>query len=367
MPSPFGARAQGARLERMRASPRFRDGVFHNTAPVGAALPAGQALPVLGEFVFGDAQRSPPAPLPGDDPRPAWLTPPGSGLRVTWLGHSTLLLELDGFRLLTDPVWGERASPWRFAGPRRFQPAPVSIDALPALDAVLLSHDHYDHLDLPTIQALARRPVTFVTALGVGAHLEAWGVPPARILELDWWEDAPLHGGALRVTAAPAQHFSGRGLRDRNATLWCSFAVATARHRVYFGGDTGPTPEHAEVGARLGPFDLAMLEVGAHHPAWGAIHLGPERALEAQARLGGPPLLPIHWGTFNLALHAWDEPVESLLAGAARSGARLLLPRLGQAVEPAAAGLPEPWWRAAAQPVEAWRAAHGRAVSGVKP
>jgi L-ascorbate metabolism protein UlaG (beta-lactamase superfamily) len=258
-----------------------------------------------------------------------------------------VLLEIDGARVLTDPVWGNRASPVTFAGPRRFQPVPAPISALPPLDAVVISHDHFDHLDYPTILELARLDVPFVTSLGVGAHLEAWGVPPARIKEVDWWERVELRGG-LTITAAPSQHFSGRGLHDRNATLWSSMVVRGERHAVFFSGDTGLTSEYGEIRRRLGPFDLVMLEVGAFHPAWGDIHLGPENALRALGLLGGGGFLPVHWGTFNLAMHAWDEPVETLLELAPAQGAHLVMPRLGEPVEPSRAERVTPWWREAA-------------------
>jgi L-ascorbate metabolism protein UlaG (beta-lactamase superfamily) len=264
------------------------------------------------------------------------------------LGHSTVLLEIDGVRVLTDPVWGERASPVTFAGPRRFQPVPAAIGQLPRLDAVLVSHDHYDHLDYPTILELARLDVPFVTSLGVGAHLEGWGVPPERIVELDWWESFELARGTT-VTAAPSQHFSGRKVGSRNLTLWSSLVVSGARHSVFFSGDTGLTPEYADIRTRLGPFDLVMLEIGAYHPAWGDIHLGPEHALEALALLGGGAFLPVHWGTFNLALHAWDAPAETLLERSAEKGAHLVMPRLGHAVEPSRAHAVEPWWRPLAE------------------
>src|SRR5258706_1821942 len=179
---------------------------------------------------------------------------------------------------------------------------------LPSVDLVLVSHDHYDHLDYPTIRELARRDVPFVTSLGVGAHLEAWGVRSERIVELDWWESHALPDAGLTVTAAPSQHFSGRGLHDRNATLWSSLVIRSGRHAVFFSGDTGLTTEYEAIRARLGPFDLVMLEVGAFHPAWGDIHLGPENALKALALLGGGAFLPVHWGTFSLAVHAWDHP-----------------------------------------------------------
>ena len=183
-------------------------------------------MPSIGDFLCGRRGRHPRAPLPVHDPRTAWSRPVETGLRATWLGHSTVLLEIDGARVLTDPVWGDRASPLAFAGPKRFQPVPVPVSALPPLDAVIISHDHYDHLDYPTILELAELDVPFITSLGVGAHLEAWGVPTERITELDWWESALLAGSGrngLSITATPSQYFSGRGMASRNTTLWSSF------------------------------------------------------------------------------------------------------------------------------------------------
>jgi L-ascorbate metabolism protein UlaG (beta-lactamase superfamily) len=218
------------------------------------------------------------------------------------------------------------------------------------VDLVLISHDHYDHLDYPTVRELARRDVPFVTSLGVGAHLEAWGVPPERITELDWWESHTLPHADLTVTAAPSQHFSGRGLKDRNATLWSSLVIRSRRHAVFFSGDTGLTTQYAEIRKRLGPFDLVMLEVGAFHPSWGHIHLGPENALQALELLGGGAFLPVHWGTFSLAMHAWDEPAETLLALGPRQGVQLIMPRLGEPVEPDHVDRVMPWWRAVDMP-----------------
>jgi L-ascorbate metabolism protein UlaG (beta-lactamase superfamily) len=342
----LGSRAEGKRRERIAASPRWVDGAFRNLHPIPRDLrdPAA-AMPTLHDFLFGGTRRVPKHPLPALDPLDAWRRPPASGLRATWLGHSTVLLEIDGARLLTDPVWGQRASPSRLAGPKRFQPVPVRLAALPPLDAVLISHDHYDHLCLHTVRELARREVPFVTSLGVGAHLEGWGVPAERIVELDWWDSHVLPGRDLRVTAAPSQHFSGRRLNQRNATLWSSLVVESARHRVFFSGDTGLTTEYVQVRRRFGRFDLVMLEVGAFHPAWGDIHLGPHNALKALDLLGDAAFLPVHWGTFSLAMHAWDDPAEALFAAVAARRQPLLMPRLGEAVEPAHAAAPQPWWR----------------------
>jgi L-ascorbate metabolism protein UlaG (beta-lactamase superfamily) len=344
----FGAHASGLRLERMKASPRYVDGAFTNTARVAQGLKKGTATPTIAEFLCGGQRRTPRAPLPSHSPLEGWQRAPRTGLRATWLGHSTVLLELDGARVLTDPVWGERASPVNFAGPKRFQPVPISVAALPELDAVIVSHDHYDHLDYPTILELAKRDMPFFTSLGVGAHLQAWGVPAERITELDWWEAASVPGTGLQISAAPSQHFSGRGLGSRNSTLWSSFVVRGPKHAVFFSGDTGLTPEYGAIRERFGAFDLVMLEVGAFHESWGDIHLGPEHALEALSLLGGGRLLPVHWGTFNLAIHAWDEPAETLLRLAPKSGAQLVMPMLGEPVEPARVESVEPWWRAVA-------------------
>ncbi|MET0591699.1 MAG: MBL fold metallo-hydrolase [Polyangiaceae bacterium] len=344
--SPFGKRASGARLERMRSSKRYVDGAFQNTHPVAPGLKPGTTMPTIGEFICGGQRRTPLAPLPSQSPLEAWNKPIETGLRATWLGHSTVLVEIDGVRVLTDPVWGERISPVSFAGPKRFQPVPAPIASLPRIDAVIVSHDHYDHLDYPTILELARLDVPFYTSLGVGAHLESWGVRPERIIELDWWEKAELGKGGVTITAAPSQHFSGRGLGGRNLTLWSSFVVRGPKHGFFFSGDTGLTPEYGEIRDRLGPFDLVMLEVGAFHATWGDIHLGPENALEAHKLLGGGSFLPVHWGTFNLAFHAWDEPVETLLRLANAKSTHLVMPQLGQPIEPSRFEKVDPWWRA---------------------
>ncbi|MEO8124820.1 MAG: MBL fold metallo-hydrolase [Burkholderiales bacterium] len=342
----LGKRAEGLRLERIKSSLLWAGEAFRNIHPIARGLQdASVPRPTLTEFLSNGNRRVPRGPLPSIDPREAWGHKPETGLRATWLGHSTVLIEIDGWRVLTDPVWGPRASPTRLAGPKRFQPVPVRLSALPPIDLVVISHDHYDHLDYPTIRALAKSGVPFVTSLGVGAHLEAWGVAPHRITELDWWESHRLPNSDLTVTAAPSQHFSGRALKDRNATLWSSLVIRGTRHAVFFSGDTGLTSQYTEIRERLGPFDLVMLEVGAFHPSWGHIHLGPENALKAHALLGGGAFLPVHWGTFSLALHAWDEPAESLLALGPPRGARLVMPRLGEAMEPAHSPPVTPWWR----------------------
>jgi L-ascorbate metabolism protein UlaG (beta-lactamase superfamily) len=350
MRSVFGGKAKGARLERIHASPRWVDGAFRNVHPIPPGLKSGP-MPAITEFFCGGKRRVPDGPLPTVDPLVAWSTA-SKVPRVTWLGHSTTVIEIGGLRVLTDPVWGKRASPFSAIGPKRFQEPIIALADLPKPDIVLISHDHYDHLDYPTIRKLARVDVPFVTSLGVGAHLEPWGIAPGRITELDWWESHELPGG-VTITATPSQHFSGRGIGDRNSTAWSSFALRSTNHSVFYGADTGLTTEYHEIAKRIGNFDIVMLEVGAWNAAWGDIHLGPTYALEALAMLGGAPtFLPIHWGTFNLALHEWDEPAEHLFKNAALQGARMAMPRLGQAIVAGEDRPPEPWWRAVSASVE---------------
>lgn len=330
----------------MKASPRFNGRVFVNTHPVSSGLKPGVERPTMRDFLCGGERRTPSGALPLANPLETWRSAPEAGLRVTWLGHSSLFVEIDGARVLVDPVWGERVSPMSFAGPKRFHPPVVPLEAVPAPDVVIVSHDHYDHLDAPTIRALARTRVPFVTSLGVGAHLERWGVPAERITELDWWEEATVRG--LTITAAPAQHFSGRGLKDRNSTLWSSFVLRGGQHAFFAGADTGLTTEYLEIARRLGPFDMVALEIGAWHPSWGDIHMGPENAVKAYQMLGSGVLLPIHWGTFNLAMHPWDEPAETVLRAATAAGVALAMPRLGAPVEPSRLETVDPWWRSVA-------------------
>jgi L-ascorbate metabolism protein UlaG (beta-lactamase superfamily) len=335
-------RLGGLRLERAVASKQYRDGSFHNTSVANPGL-EGPRVKIIREFLFGGGKRKPPGVIPVESPLETW-TKPVDDLRVTWLGHSSMLLELDGVRVLTDPVFGNRLGPVSFMGPKRFHAPPVTVEQLPPLDAVLVSHDHFDHLCKPTIEQIAKLDVPVITSLGVGAHLEAFGVLPERIVELDWWEQHALPGGRLQFTATPAQHFSGR-IGGRNSTLWSSWVIETANKKVFFSGDTGLTQEFVDIRATHGPFDLVMLEIGAWHPAWGTIHLGPENALKAFELLGGGTMMPVHWATFDLGLHPWAEPAETLWTLAEANRQRIVTPRLGVPFEPAHVDKPVPWWR----------------------
>ena len=307
---------------------------------------------VLPLYLSNKAEKVPRRPLgPFRTDAFAYLTEPASGLRVTWIGHSSLLLEIDGVRVLIDPVWEERASPMRWAGPKRFFAAPLQLEDLPEVDVVLVSHDHYDHLGEVTIRRLVRlesmQRARWVTSLGVGEVLRRFGVDGARISELDWTQSVTVAEGALEITAVPARHFSGRGMFNRFETLWSAFVLKGAKHKVYFGADSGWWEGFAEIGAAYGPFDLTMLEIGAYHELWGSIHLGPEGAARAFAALGGKGLMmPIHWGLFDLALHAWRQPMERLLEIAGKRGIPLWAPEPGRPTEVVrGVEVRSDWWR----------------------
>ncbi|MEV6315433.1 MBL fold metallo-hydrolase [Streptomyces sp. NPDC051776] len=353
-PASFGAEPTGERLERMQRSPNYRDGQFHNPVPTRTMLPGSNGPMLRRQFDRAErALRTPAGTVPVHRPTAAdWGEPPASGLRLTWMGHSSVLAEIDGHRVLFDPVWGERCSPFSFAGPRRVHPVPVPLDELDPVDVVVISHDHYDHLDMLSIRALARTDAVFAVPLGVGADLELWGVDPKRITELDWQETTRV--GELTLTATPARHFCGRGLRRGLRTLWASWVVAGPRHRIFHSGDTGYYDGFRETGAQYGPFDATMIQIGAYSEYWPEIHMTPEEGVRTHTDLsGGTPagtLLPIHWGTFNLALHPWVEPAERTVAAARAAGARVAVPRPGKPFEPAGAEAVDPWWRAVAEP-----------------
>ncbi len=318
-------------------SPQFHDGSFHNRLPA-TETQEGSSTHVAADFATKGGRGRPRRPVVVEPPE---LPAQAAALGVTWLGHATTLLELDGHWVLTDPVWSERVSPSRTIGPRRLHPVPMPLTDLPRLAAVLISHDHYDHLDTATIDWLrTHSDAPFVVPLGVGEHLRRWGVPAARVVELDWEETRRVEG--IGFTCTEARHFSGRSLGN-NTTLWSSWVLAGERHRVFFGGDTGYTPAFADLGRRHGPFDLTMLPIGAYDVRWPDVHLDPEEALRVHREVSGAVLLPIHWGTFDLAFHAWSEPVERLCEAA--DGAVLALPPPGRRVQPGAGTPTAPWWR----------------------
>ncbi|MFF5308303.1 MBL fold metallo-hydrolase [Streptomyces massasporeus] len=368
-PGAFGADPSGERMARIRRSPHFKDGVFQNPGGPARTRPSGSTLDFAKVFFDKDTRprRTPKGTVPVHSTTLADIArPPATGLRLTWMGHSSVLAEIDGRRVLFDPVWGERCSPFSFAGPKRLHPVPLPLAALGPVDVVVISHDHYDHLDMPTIKALAGTDTLFAVPLGVGAHLEHWGVSADRLRELDWHESTKI--GGLTLTATPARHFCGRGLRNSQHTLWASWVVAGDEHRIYHSGDTGYFDGFKEIGAEHGPFDATMIQIGAYSDFWPDIHMTPEEGMRAHLDLqGGPehgPMLPIHWATFNLATHPWADPGEGTLEAARAVGAGVALPRPGEPFEPTAETVPsEPWWRGVALAPGGGRAA-GEALAG---
>jgi L-ascorbate metabolism protein UlaG (beta-lactamase superfamily) len=334
----LGTAPEGDRLARMKRSPQWQDGAFDNPEPLW-----NDYWGMMTELTSVSPHVEPDDPIPvvQTDPE-ALLIEPESGLRVTWLGHSTTLIEIDGIRVLTDPVWGERTSPLSWTGPERWYAPPLTIADLPPIDAVLISHDHYDHLDLQSIQALDDGQRLFIAPLGVGAHLEYWGVSAEQIVELDWWETHVL--GAVTLTCTPARHASGRMMLDFNRTLWSSYVLSGPEHDVFFSGDTGLFTDMTRIGDELGPFDLALIEVGAYGQSWPDWHIGPEQAIEAMQMLQAKRLLPIHWGLFSLAYHGWTEPIERVLVAAEPVGIPVFTPRPGQTLEPLIETATEAWW-----------------------
>jgi L-ascorbate metabolism protein UlaG (beta-lactamase superfamily) len=339
---PMGANPAGARLQRIERSKNYHDGKFVNDIQTHLMEP-GTFWKMI-RLYFGKQVRRPKAPIRVVSlARESFREPLASGLRVIWMGHSTALIEMDGYVILMDPVFSERASFAAWIGPKRFHPAPITIPELPEIDAVIISHDHYDHLDYKSIKQLIPKTRAFYTPLGVGTDLEMWGVPSEKIIELDWWEEVSIGDNFLFV-ATPARHFSGRGLFGGNKTLWASWVLIGPEHRVYFSGDTGMLPVFEDIGKRFGPFDVTFIEIGAYSETWPYIHSIPEEAVKVHQMVQGKILIPIHWGTFNLSYHGWTEPIERLLVAARVEGTIVAVPRPGEFVTPNVLAPMTHWW-----------------------
>jgi L-ascorbate metabolism protein UlaG (beta-lactamase superfamily) len=336
----LGARPSGERAQRVRRSPQYRDGAFRNPVRTSTLLPAAGRHTVR-ELLFGGRVRKPAGVIPVVHPQPA-PAPDPDGLHVTWYGHASALVEIEGARVLLDPVWSDRCSPSRLMGPRRLHPLPLAPDEVPPVDAIVISHDHYDHLDLATVRSLlASQVAPFVVPLGVGAHLERWGVPAGRIVELDWGEQTRVAG--LTLTATAARHFSGRTLA-RDYTLWGSWVIAGARRRLFYTGDSGYFDGYAGIGERYGPFDATLVQVGAYDPSWPEIHMTPEEAVAAHLDVRGGLLIPVHWATFVLAFHPWADPVDRLWREAKARDVTLAVPRPGERVDVDDPPAVVAWW-----------------------
>ncbi len=334
----FGKAPQGERRAHMERSPQWHNGVFANENAL-----YNDILGSIFRRAPAEAVTRPTEPvdvISGDGSR--FATPPQTGLRITWMGHSSTLVEIDGRRVLFDPIFGDRASPLTWLGPARWYAPPIALESLPSVDAVVISHDHYDHLNYPTIRAIRDWDTRFIAPLGVGAHLAYWGVPAERITEVDWWDEVSV--ADLRIVATPSRHASGRHVLDQNRTLWAGYALVGPHHRVFYSGDTGLFPGFRDIAKRLGPFDATMIEIGAYDRAWPDWHIGPEQAVQAHQMLDGAVLLPVHWGLWSLAKHGWTDPAERVAAAAQAAGVKLAMPRPGESVEPALVGPLQRWW-----------------------
>ena len=325
----FGQPPGKMRKKQFQALENYQNGAFINSQVTEMNI---KAMKMLREILSPHPHRKPTS-------APEVKTLNGSQLggqssanpRLIWFGHSAFLLEMAGKVILIDPMLGERAAPFSFMGPSRYsEELPIDIDDLPEIDLVILSHDHYDHLDYGSIMKLKNKTRHFYTPLGVGSHLEAWGVDSDKIKELNWWDEASLDG--INLVCTPARHFSGRALLDRNATLWCSWVISYDTTQIYFSGDGGYGKHFKQIGERYGPFDISLIECGQYNPQWEAIHMLPEQSVQAAIDLKSRLMMPIHWGAFTLAFHSWTEPVERARAAAKKKGLPMATPIIGESL-----------------------------------
>lgn len=335
----FGRVPRGERLFKIKQLSNYQNGAIDNQSPTPALPPGVSYWQLLRKVIKGNPKSSPSQELPHQLPD----FEPAEGLKITWFGHSSYLIQIDGKNLLVDPIFSERSSPFQFIGTRRFKGTDfVKAEELPELDIVLLTHDHYDHLDYHTILKLKDKTKCFIASLGVGEHLERWGIDPADIRELSWGESCAV--GNIQLTALPGRHFSGRKFK-RNQTLWSSFSLRTARHHLFLGGDSGYDQHFKTIGEQYGPFDLAILECGQYNDMWPLIHLAPEEVVTAALALKAKYLMPVHWAKFKLALHDWDEPILRLTAAAEKTGLNLITPMLGQTFNFDENKPAQAWWK----------------------
>lgn len=300
-----------------------------------------ETLSIMKKIFLDKATRAPQAKLPEVKPDLADFLKRSDYLKFIWLGHSSILMNLDNRTILIDPVLGKSASPFDFLV-TRFQAPVLKVDELPMIDTIIISHDHYDHLDKSTIKYFVNKATRFIVPLGVGKHLTDWGIQPSRITELNWGET--ITQNEISFTATPAQHFSGRSLFDRNETLWASWVIAGKEDKIFFSGDSGYGDHFKEIGKRYGPFDIAFIENGQYNERWPDVHMQPEETLQAQIDVDAKFLVPIHWGMFDLSLHHWAEPIERTYKIAKAWDIPIITPRLGEIVNTGKPFQNKPWW-----------------------
>ncbi|MCB1141458.1 MAG: MBL fold metallo-hydrolase [Leptospiraceae bacterium] len=345
--SVYGKNPEGEDLLRIQKSPQYdsEKQSFVNRIPnvLDEMKRNSTDLALIKEFFFGSGNRVPNSKLPERKPPdlPGFLEPT-DGIKFIWMGHSTLLINFQNKILMVDPVLSGSASPFSFLV-KRFQPPVLSINELPEIDIVLISHDHYDHLDMETISSFRDKKTKFITPLGVGSHLVSWGITKDRIEEKDWWES--LSTNDLKFTCTPAQHFSGRTGMDSGKTLWASWVIESEDKKIYFSGDSGYDIHFKEIGGKFGPIDLVFMENGQYNERWKEVHLLPRETSQAFLDVKGKVLVPIHWGMFELSLHDWYEPVEESERYASEMGIELWTPELGQVMELEKQNIITKWWK----------------------
>jgi len=331
-------------LTRIQTSSQFSDGKFRNEQKT-QVFEWSKTWAMAKDYFFNKSDKSVPkvAPAIQQLSNDAFNLKNKEALNFARLGHSTLLIQLSGKYFLTDPVFSERVSPLQWIGPKRFHPVPMDIDSIKEIEAVIISHNHYDHLDEGSIKQLKERVNHFIVPLGVGDKLIAWGVDENKITQLDWWENVKLDD--VEIVSTPAQHFSGRGITDTDETLWSSWVIRNPQHSLYFSGDTGYFPGFKDIGEKYGPFDYAFMECGAYNELWRDIHMMPEDSLQAFKDVKGKVMVPIHNGTFDLSTHAWFDPMEQITILAKENNVTLLLPQIGQLINKEDAVVSSPWWQ----------------------
>jgi L-ascorbate metabolism protein UlaG (beta-lactamase superfamily) len=341
----FGSNPSGNDLERINASPNYKDGVFQNRSPTASLVKGASMMKIMWRFFTKPRNTKPPAILPSVKTDIKSLQ--GDKPIVVWFGHSSYFIWCKGKNILIDPVFCGYASPFSFTG-KSFKGADIyTADDFPVIDVLILTHDHYDHLDYKTVLELEPKTKKICTSLGVGSHLKYWGIDPAKIAEFDWWDSKQITGdnsaGDIELIAAPARHFSGR-LFTRSKTLWSSFILKTGDYRIYIGADSGYDSHFKEIGEQYGPFDIAILESGQYNEYWPYIHMMPEETVQAAADLKAKVLLPVHWGKFAIALHPWDEPIKRVIAKAKELNVQVTTPMIGEPVILDSSYPRQEWW-----------------------
>jgi len=339
----FGGKTSKEKFNMFRQSKNFDRNKFINQIPTVMDTRITTMISILRDLIKGNSNRRPKRAIPVVPLNSA--ISPDDYTKATWFGHSTLFLEMEGKRLLLDPMFSQTLSPFSSIGGKRYSKIlPIELANLPPIDVLILSHDHYDHMDYQSIKKLKDKVSQFCVPFGVGSHLERWGVDPEKIRELDWWNEFKLDG--LTLVCTPARHFSGRGLSDRDTTLWSSWAIIGKEAKVYFSGDSGYGPHFATIGEKYGPFDLTFMECGQYDERWSAIHMMPEETVQAHIDVKGEILIPIHWSAFTLALHDWTDPIERVTKAAQERSIAISTPKIGETVMIGSAEYPNSiWWR----------------------